>query len=115
MAVESDDVRRIAELARLRLGPQEIEKFTGQLNDILAHMDALAELDAEAAEAEAQAGPEAGAPLRSESVAPDELHRAPSEIATNWREGFFVVPRLAAQDRLAEGGDTAELEGGDGV
>ena len=113
MAVQRDDVRRIAELARLRLEDQEVEKFTVQLNDILQHMDALSDLDAEAAQAEAQARPEAGAPLRSESVSPDALHRAPADIATDWRHGFFVVPRLAAQDRLAEGGDASELEGAD--
>ena len=115
MAVGKDDVRRIAELARLRLGDADIERFTGQLNSILGHMDRLADLDAEAAQAEAQAGPEAGAPLRSEEVGPDPLRRAPSEIATEWREGFFVVPRLAAQDRLVEGGDAAGLEPGDGA
>lgn len=112
MAVQTEDVRRIAELARLRLAEEEIERFTGQLNSILGHMDALAELDAEAAEAEAQAGPEAGAPLRSEAVQPDVLQRAPAELANSWRDGFFVVPRLAAQERLAEGGDASELEDG---
>ena len=113
MAVQNDDVRRIAELARLRLEPDEITKFTDQLNAILVHMDALSELDAEAAQAEAQAGPEAGAPLRSESVRPDTLQRPPAAIATDWRDGFFVVPRLAAQDRLAEGGDASDLEAAD--
>ena len=113
MAVQTDDVRRIAELARLRLEPHEVEKFTGQLNDILAHMEALADLDAEAAAADAQARPEAGAPLRSEDVAPDSLQRAPADIATEWRDGFFVVPRLAAQDRLVEGGDATGLEASD--
>ena len=113
MAVQNEDVRRIAELARLRLGPDEIARFTDQLNSILGHMDALKEIDAEAAQAEAAAGPEAGAPLRSEAVRPDALHRTPADIATDWRHGFFVVPRLAAQDRLAEGGDASELEATD--
>ena len=113
MAVEKADVRRIAELARLSLGDDELDRFTHQLNGILGHMDQLAELDAEAAEAEAEAGPEEGTPLRSEDVQPDALHRAPADIATAWRDGFFVVPRLAAQDRLAEGGDAAELEASD--
>ena len=113
MSVQNDDVRRIAELARLRLDDDEVERFTGQLNSILGHMDALADLDAEAAEAEAAAGAEAGTPLRSEQVQPDALERAPSELTTHWRDGFFVVPRLAAQDRLAEGGDASELEGAD--
>ncbi len=113
MSVQKDDVRRIAELARLSLRDEEVGRFTDQLNGILGHMDALAAVDAEAAEAEAEAGPEAGVPLRSEDVSADELHRAPADIATAWRHGFFVVPRLAAQDRLAEGGDATELEASD--
>lgn len=113
MSVERADVERIAELARLRLGDAELDRFTVQLNGILAHMDQLAELDAEAAEAESQAAPEAGAPLRADTVGPDALRRPPSEIATDWKHGFFVVPRLAAQDRLAEGGDASGLEGAD--
>ena len=113
MSVQRNDVRRIAELARLSLGDDELDRFTAQLNGILGHMDQLAELDAEAAQAEAEAGPEAGTPLRSEDVRPDALHLAPADIATAWRDGFFVVPRLAAQDRLAEGGDAAQLEADD--
>ena len=113
MSVQRDDVRRIAELARLNLRDQDVDRFTDQLNGILGHMDQLAELDAEAAEAEAEAGPEAGAPMRSEEVRPDALRRAPAELSRHWRDGFFVVPRLAAQDRLAEGGDAAELEAAD--
>ena len=109
MSVQKDEVRRIAELARLNLRDEDVDRFTEQLNGILGHMDQLAELDAEAAEAEAEAGPEAGAPLRSEDVRPDPLLRAPSALSEHWRDGFFVVPRLAAQDRLAEGGDAADL------
>ena len=115
MPVAREDVVRIAELARLRLSDGEVDRFTGQLNSILGHMDALAELDAEAAEVEAQAAPDAGTPLRDEDAAPDALERAPRDIATDWRDGFFVVPRLAAQDRLAEGGDAVETEDADGA
>ncbi|HUF11750.1 MAG TPA: Asp-tRNA(Asn)/Glu-tRNA(Gln) amidotransferase subunit GatC [Longimicrobiales bacterium] len=115
MTVERRDVERIAELARLRLGAAELDRFTVQLNGILGHMDQLAELDAEAAEAEAQAAPEIGAPLRADEGKPDALRRPVAEIATDWRHGFFVVPRLASQDRLAEGGDASALEGIDGA
>lgn len=106
MSVERGDVERIAELARLRLSDGELDRFTIQLNSILGHMDQLAELDAEATEAEAQAGPEAGAPLRPEDAAPDALQLSPAQIAPDWRHGFFVVPKLAAQERMAEGGES---------
>ena len=115
MSVQRSEVQRIAELARLRLGDAELDRFTVQLNGILGHMDQLAELDAEAAEAEAQAALETGAPLRADEVSPDALRRPVADIATDWRHGFFVVPRLASQDRLAEGGEAPDLEGIDGA
>ena len=110
MSVERGDVERIAELARLRLSDADLDRFTLQLNSILGHMDQLAELDAEATQAEAEAGLEAGAPLRAEDARPDALHLSAAHIAPDWRHGFFVVPRLAAQERLAEGGDAVDAD-----
>ena len=39
--VGEDDVRRVAQLARLRLAEEEVRTFTLQLNDILAHVEEL--------------------------------------------------------------------------
>jgi aspartyl-tRNA(Asn)/glutamyl-tRNA(Gln) amidotransferase subunit C len=42
--ITTDDVAKVASLARLRLGDDELERFTHQLSDILDHaadMDAL--------------------------------------------------------------------------
>lgn len=113
MSVDRGEVEHIARLAKLSLGADEVDRFTVQLNAILGHMDQLSRLDAEAAEAEAEAGPEVGAPLRDENEPPDALAFPPADLATAWRDGFFVVPRLAAQDRLAEGGDAEGMEDGD--
>ncbi len=40
-----DEVRHVALLARLQLSEQEEEQMTRQLNDILAYMEKLGELD----------------------------------------------------------------------
>jgi aspartyl-tRNA(Asn)/glutamyl-tRNA(Gln) amidotransferase subunit C len=45
MALSREEVLHVAELARLSLGPEEIELFTRQLNDILAYVEKLQELD----------------------------------------------------------------------
>jgi len=45
MALSREEVLHVAELARLSLGPAEIEIFTRQLNDILAYVEKLQELD----------------------------------------------------------------------
>ena len=47
MALTRDEVLHVATLARLSLLPDEIELFTRQLNDILAYMEKLQELDTE--------------------------------------------------------------------
>ena len=45
MALSREEVLHVAELARLSLGPEEVELFTRQLNDILAYVEKLQELD----------------------------------------------------------------------
>src|SRR5208337_4053558 len=45
MALTREEVLHVAELARLSLSPEEIELFTGQLNDILEYVEKLQELD----------------------------------------------------------------------
>ena len=45
MSVTRKDVEHIAELARLKFKDEELENFTHQLNDILAYMEQLNELD----------------------------------------------------------------------
>jgi aspartyl-tRNA(Asn)/glutamyl-tRNA(Gln) amidotransferase subunit C len=45
MAVTLADVEHIAKLAKLEFSPEEMEKFTHQMNDILTYIDTLNELD----------------------------------------------------------------------
>ena len=47
MAVTVDEVRGVAELARLRFSPDEEQRLTGELKRILQYMDKLNELDTE--------------------------------------------------------------------
>lgn len=45
MSLSREDVAKVAILARLRLGPGELEMFTGQLNGIVDFVAQLQELD----------------------------------------------------------------------
>ena len=45
MKITSEEVRHVANLARLDLTPDEQERLTGQLDRILEYMDKLGELD----------------------------------------------------------------------
>jgi aspartyl-tRNA(Asn)/glutamyl-tRNA(Gln) amidotransferase subunit C len=48
--VDSEDVRHVAELARVDLADEEVEEFVDQFADILAYFDALDEVPAVDAE-----------------------------------------------------------------
>lgn len=43
--IDREQVRKVAHLARLELTPEEEEKFTNQLSDILEYFEQLSELD----------------------------------------------------------------------
>ena len=45
MPLTRDDVRRVAQLARLRLAPEEEERLTADLGHILEHFARLQQLD----------------------------------------------------------------------
>jgi len=45
MKITAEDVAKVAALARLRLDEEERDRMTVQLNDILAYMDKLSEVD----------------------------------------------------------------------
>jgi len=43
--VSHQDVKYVAKLARLKVGPEELDRFAGQLSGILEHIDKISELD----------------------------------------------------------------------
>jgi aspartyl-tRNA(Asn)/glutamyl-tRNA(Gln) amidotransferase subunit C len=45
MAISHEDVRAIAELAKLELNDEEVALYAGQLSDILGYFERLQELD----------------------------------------------------------------------
>ena len=95
MALSLEEVRRIAQLARLRLSPEEEGTFAVQLSAILDHVADLSKLDVTGVEpmTHALAAGE-GAPLREDAVLPS---LAPDVALANApaREGTcFKVPRI---------------------
>jgi aspartyl-tRNA(Asn)/glutamyl-tRNA(Gln) amidotransferase subunit C len=97
MSVTEHDVRHVANLARVGLEPHRVEALVAELNGILSHMDSLRQVDT--TDVEPMAGPPGESQLlRDDVVAPDALHRLREELAPVARDGFFLVPRLAAHE-----------------
>lgn len=99
MSVTRADVMAVAALARLRLEPDEVDRLTTELNEILAHVAELEAVDVSGVDAGMVAA-EGAAPLRADAVT-SEAAVDPAAIAPQWQEGFFLVPRLPALDRDA--------------
>lgn len=102
MSVDRDEVRRIADLAKLDLDDEEADRLTGEMNRILEHAERLRSLDAH--EATAAPGDEGRADADASGTAaaepgsvdapsgPDPLLRPPDAFAPEMIEGFFAVP-----------------------
>lgn len=102
MAVTRIDVQHIAELARLSVNEEEAEGLMGQLNDILSHMDALSVVDTAGIMPASGVGA-GGTPLRQDSGKPVPLQSPVNSFAPEFRDGFFLVPRLATHETSEEG------------
>ncbi len=93
MALTREEVLHVAKLARLSLRPEEMEVFTRQLNDILAYVEKLQELDTEGVPPLAHVIPMFN--VFREDVVKEGLARdAALENAPAREEGAFVVPRV---------------------
>jgi aspartyl-tRNA(Asn)/glutamyl-tRNA(Gln) amidotransferase subunit C len=93
MSVTTQDVDRIAMLARLEFQDEEKETITHQMNDILSHIEKLNELDTSAVEPLLHVIDLSNV-FRDDVVKPslppeDALKNAPSKVGT-----FFTVPKV---------------------
>ncbi len=89
--VTPEVVRRVAELARLRLPETELPLWTEQLSRIVGYIDQLEQIP----EGAFGAGP-AGAPtpLRADEPRPGGGEKALEENAPRLSHGYGVVPRV---------------------
>ncbi|MCE2902844.1 MAG: Asp-tRNA(Asn)/Glu-tRNA(Gln) amidotransferase subunit GatC [Gemmatimonas sp.] len=92
MSVSMEDVRQLAQLARVGLDEEHIPTLVQELNGILGHMDALQRVDITRVP---PTPPGWEAPLRDDAAPADALVRPRAGFAPAMRDGFFLVPRLA--------------------
>ena len=98
MSVGREHAERIAVLARLHFGAEELERLTEELNHILQHVEALRSLEDGPAAVHSELPPpqawERGSTRGRGAEVADPLDQGLNEVGPDWAEGFFVVPPL---------------------
>jgi len=97
MKITKETVEYVAHLARLQLGPEEIDAYTGQIDKILEYMESLNSLDTDGVEPTSHPVPVACV-MREDAVKPsftadESVGNAPARIDT-----FFKVPPIIEQE-----------------
>ncbi len=91
MSISHDEVRRIAELARIEIPDERIERMARELSAVLDYAAALQRLDLTGCQPTTFAP--ADAPLREDGV---DARRLSAEVALSaapeGEHGFFLVP-----------------------
>jgi aspartyl-tRNA(Asn)/glutamyl-tRNA(Gln) amidotransferase subunit C len=103
VTISREDVLRVAELAHLELDEKDVETYRSQLDEILAYIGKLNELDTSAVEPMAQTfeagrgeGEAAGmvSGLRDDVVHKADVAEAVLKNAPEVRWPYFVVPKV---------------------
>jgi aspartyl-tRNA(Asn)/glutamyl-tRNA(Gln) amidotransferase subunit C len=93
MSLSLDDVRRIAHLARIEVGPAEIAAIHGKLESIMSLIDQLQAIDTTGVVPMAHAQ-DVTAPLREDRVTETDLHTLYQQAAPAIEDGLYLVPKV---------------------
>lgn len=93
MKITRQEVEYIAHLARLEFNGQELESFTGQLNNILGYFDKLSEIDTTSIEPTSHAVKIANV-FREDQVMPSVQREQGLANAPDPEKGMFRVPKI---------------------
>ncbi len=88
-----DVVLSVAKLARLSLTSEEVDRFTGQLGQILSHIDQLNALDTQNVVPTSHQSIDTGA-FREDVAQPSLPCSVALENALESEGGFFKVPKI---------------------
>jgi aspartyl-tRNA(Asn)/glutamyl-tRNA(Gln) amidotransferase subunit C len=98
MPIGLDEVRHIAQLARLHLTSEEEARYASQLSDILDHVQRLQAVDTSHLPPTSSLLPTT-APLRPDEARPSTPRQALLANAADVDEGMFQVPPVLDSDR----------------
>jgi aspartyl-tRNA(Asn)/glutamyl-tRNA(Gln) amidotransferase subunit C len=93
MSVSREEVLRIAQLAELDVEEEALPTLAEQMSRILDYAAQLSAVPANGTVRVFVPGPDA-IRFRTDEVTPSGLAFGPEEFAPDFKEGFFVVPKL---------------------
>ena len=88
-----EQVRHVARLARLEWSPEQEERLRADMDEMLAYVDKLNELDTNEVAPTTQVG-EAGTPMRDDEVTNRPAADAMLANAPSSERGYFKVPKI---------------------
>jgi aspartyl-tRNA(Asn)/glutamyl-tRNA(Gln) amidotransferase subunit C len=94
MTVSREEIEHIAHLASLEVDEDAIAELTQQIGDILQFVSQLDAVDSAPQPAPEDTAPPP-APLRGDVVDPIPMSRSPGEMAPEFADGFYLVPKVA--------------------
>jgi aspartyl-tRNA(Asn)/glutamyl-tRNA(Gln) amidotransferase subunit C len=97
MSIGRDEVLHVAKLAELAVQDSELDRLVEQMNRIVDYVAQLDQVPADRAAEPFLAGPPAVA-LREDVEGAVPLARSPAEMAPEFVDGFFLVPRHGAME-----------------
>ena len=93
MALESDSVVHIAHLARLHLADDDLDRFTGELSNILSFIEQMNAVDTD--DVVPMAHPlDMSQPLRADVISEQDRREEYQENAPAVRDGLYLVPKV---------------------
>jgi aspartyl-tRNA(Asn)/glutamyl-tRNA(Gln) amidotransferase subunit C len=100
--IDLDQVKHVAKLARLALGPEKLEKFAAQLESILEYVAKIDEVDTKGVQPMAHALPVKNV-LREDVVEPALPLEQVLKNAPETDGPFFKVPKVIGGDEDSAG------------
>ena len=92
MSVSNQDVRKVANLARITLPEDRVEQMTVELNGILGWIEQLGEVDVQGVEPMTSVV-DASLPMQEDVITDGNIRDKVLANAPKSEDGFFVVPK----------------------
>jgi len=97
--VSIEEVKKVAGLAKLEFGEDELESLTSELNNVLGYIDQLKEVDVSGiAPLENMNEAVEKSALRTDAVRPSLSSQEALKNAPKAADNYFLVPKVLAQE-----------------